>query len=96
MLLYSLVVLRYAGHGHALTTTRWPLRSWYRHKKGLSFDDMLVTLRRASLRLAIDPRVMVAPATAKSQPPRALPDALTRWSPDSRGLGALVTRGLAT
>jgi hypothetical protein len=43
MLLYSLVVLWFAGWGHR----RWqaPQRSWYRHKRWPSFVDMLATLR---------------------------------------------------
>jgi hypothetical protein len=77
MLLYSVIVLWYAEHGHALTTTRWPLRPWYRQKKGPSFDDMLVTLRRASLHLAIDERPVPDSVVAKSARRCQQPGSLT-------------------
>jgi hypothetical protein len=77
MLLYSLVVLWYAKHGHAAATTRWPVRPWYRHKMCPSFEDMLVSLRRASLRPAFDPRAVVTPAAAKSSTHRRRPGALS-------------------
>lgn len=48
MMLYSLIVLWFAGHGHRLYRVPW--RPWYPHKSGASFADMLTTLRRESLR----------------------------------------------
>ena len=50
MLLYSLVVLWYADHGHASPAANWPRRPWYPHKDVVSFEDMIATLRRATLR----------------------------------------------
>lgn len=48
MLLYSLVVLWFAEHGHALYK---PVeRPWYRQKRRPSFEDALTTLRRACLK----------------------------------------------
>jgi hypothetical protein len=43
MLLYSLIVLWFAGWGHR----HWhaPQHSWYRHKRWPAFADMLTTLR---------------------------------------------------
>jgi hypothetical protein len=49
MLLYSLVVLWYADHGHASPAANWPRRPWYPHKSVASFEDMIATLRRATL-----------------------------------------------
>ena len=48
MLLYSLIVLWFATHGHR--HVRFPYRPWYRHKREPSFADMLTTLRRQCLR----------------------------------------------
>ncbi|WP_437992090.1 IS701 family transposase [Sorangium sp. So ce145] len=48
LLLYSLVVLWFARAGHALC--RPLVRPWYRTKRQPSFADMLMTLRRESLR----------------------------------------------
>jgi hypothetical protein len=48
MLLYSLIVLWFAGEGHR--HYRAPLRPWYRRKARASFADMLATLRRASIK----------------------------------------------
>jgi SRSO17 transposase len=47
MLLYSLIVVWFARHGHR----RWhaPERPWYRSKRGPAFVDMLDTLRRETL-----------------------------------------------
>jgi SRSO17 transposase len=47
MLLYSLIVLWFAGRGHQ----RWhaPQRSWYRRKRWPAFTDMLALLRWQSL-----------------------------------------------
>jgi len=48
MLLYSLVILWFAGRGHKRLSL--PDRPWYRHKTQPSFADMLATLRRECLR----------------------------------------------
>jgi hypothetical protein len=48
MLLYSLIVLWFATHGHR--HVRFPYRPWYRQKREPSFADMLTTLRRQCLR----------------------------------------------
>lgn len=49
MLLSSLVVLWYADHGHQSPAATWPRRPWYSRKTTPSFEDMIATLRRASL-----------------------------------------------
>jgi SRSO17 transposase len=51
MLLYSLIVIWFAHHGHR----QWqaPDRPWYRSKRGPAFIDMLETLRRETLRNGI-------------------------------------------
>lgn len=51
MLLYSLIVVWFARHGHR----RWqaPDRPWYRSKRGPAFVDMLDTLRNETLRKGI-------------------------------------------
>lgn len=48
MLLYSLIVVWFAGHGHR----QWqaPDRPWYRSKRGPAFVDMLDALRSETLR----------------------------------------------
>lgn len=51
MLLYSLVVVWFAGHGHRLWQA--PHRPWYRSKRGPTFVDMLDTLRRETLRTGV-------------------------------------------
>jgi len=48
MLLYSLIVLWFAGRGHR--HYRQPDRPWYSTKRHASFADMLTTLRRESVR----------------------------------------------
>ncbi len=48
MVLYSLIVLWFAGEGHR--HLRLPERPWYRQKTEPSFADMLTTLRRQCLR----------------------------------------------
>ena len=48
MLLYSLVVLWFAQHGHR--HWRQPDCPWYLSKSAPSFADMLITLRRLSIR----------------------------------------------
>lgn len=61
MLLYSLTVLWFAQHGHALYKP--PCRPWYRHKVRPSFADMLATLRYACLR----PPVSATPANTQDR-----------------------------
>ena len=51
MLLYSLIVLWFASVGHR--HYRAPLRPWYRSKAGVSFADMLNTLRAESVRAQV-------------------------------------------
>jgi hypothetical protein len=51
MLLYSLIVLWFAGEGHHCY--RAPTRPWYPNKTRPSFADMLITLKRESLREVI-------------------------------------------
>ena len=46
LVLYSLVVLWYDSDGHE--HVRIPERPWYRHKRDVSFQDMVTTLRRLS------------------------------------------------
>lgn len=48
MILYSLIVLWFAGFGHRLYQP--PNRPWYPHKPHASFADMLATLRTAGVR----------------------------------------------
>jgi hypothetical protein len=45
---YSLVVLWHVQHGQGSRAARLPTMPWYRHKAGVTFSDMLATLRRAS------------------------------------------------
>ena len=51
MLLYSLIVVWFAQHGHRLWKA--PDRPWYQSKRGPAFVDMLDTLRRETLRTGI-------------------------------------------
>jgi hypothetical protein len=46
LVLYSLVVLWHDVDGHR--HVRFPERPWYRHKREVSFQDMVTTLRRLS------------------------------------------------
>src|SRR5690606_35082155 len=45
---YSLTVLWYVLHGQRSRAARLPTMPWYTHKAGVTFSDMLATLRRAS------------------------------------------------
>ena len=47
---YSLVVLWYAMDGQCTRAARLPVLPWYAHKAGVTFADMISTLRRASFR----------------------------------------------
>lgn len=51
MLLYSLIVIWFAQHGHCLWQA--PHRPWYRSKRGPAFVDMIDTLRSETLRTRI-------------------------------------------
>ncbi len=51
MLLYSLIVLWFARHGHRHYSA--PYRPWYAHKAGACFTDMLNTLRSESVRAQV-------------------------------------------
>lgn len=73
LLLYSLVVLWYADHGHGSSAATWPRRPWYERKQTPSFEDMVATLRRATLRPGL---------SETADGPRAsgeLEGALERW-----------------
>ena len=59
MLLYSLVVLWFVGDGHR--SYRSVHRPWYRQKQHASFADMLMTLRRESIR----ERVLLLPPVGR-------------------------------
>lgn len=45
---YTLVVLWYVKTGHRTRSARLPTMPWYTEKNGVTFSDMLATLRRAS------------------------------------------------
>jgi hypothetical protein len=45
---YTLVIVWYALHGHNSRAAKLPTLPWYTHKAGVTFSDMLATLRRAS------------------------------------------------
>jgi hypothetical protein len=68
MLLYSLIVLWFAGEGQR--HYRAPTRPWYRKKTRPSFADMLTTLKRESLREVISKHL------GSQQLPQNLLDAL--------------------
>ena len=44
---YTLLVLWFVQHAHNTDLAKPPVRPWYRHKQGLSFEDVLRTARRA-------------------------------------------------
>jgi hypothetical protein len=73
MVLYTLVVLWYADHGHATAAATWPRRPWYTRKHAPSFEDMIATLRRATLHPRFSGRVDGSPAASK------ITRALERW-----------------
>lgn len=74
MLLYSLVVLWYADHGHGSEAAIWPHRPWYRHKETASFADMVATLRRATLQTTLSRKVGEPPLSRKPS------TEIERWS----------------
>jgi DDE superfamily endonuclease len=63
MLLYSLIVLWFADHGHG----RWqaPLRAWYRSKRAPAFVDMLETLRHDTLHNTVSTWGLRGPGSRK-------------------------------
>jgi hypothetical protein len=69
-LVYDLIVLWFAEHAHAQTTTLWPVRPWYRRKSAPSFVDMLTALRRA-----LGPLCFLEPAGPTRRPANSPPTA---------------------
>jgi hypothetical protein len=72
LLVYDLVLLRFAEHAHSATSPVWSVRPWYRHKTAPSFVDML-----AALRVALGPTRFLEPARPTQQPansPTTAPD----------------------
>jgi hypothetical protein len=66
---YSLVVLWYVLHGQRSKAAKLPALPWYRHKAGVTFSDMLATLRRASWReRLLDPDASVADLRKRLRP----------------------------
>jgi hypothetical protein len=63
MLLYSLIVLWFVQHGHR--DYQQTLRPWYRHKQRPSFRDMLITLRRTSIREQVSALGLSGPGSKK-------------------------------
>jgi hypothetical protein len=63
MLLYGLIILWYARDGHS--DYQEPDRPWYTTKRRESFADMLVTLRRASVRELVSSWAPSGPGTRK-------------------------------
>ncbi|MFO0790359.1 MAG: transposase [Pirellulales bacterium] len=63
MLLYSLIVLWFADHGHRLWQA--PERPWYRSKRGPAFVDMLDILRTETLRSNIISLGLQGPGSRK-------------------------------
>lgn len=66
---YSLVVLWYQQSGHRSRAARLPTLPWYTAKAGVTFSDMLATLRRASWRERLfDPGANAAVLRKSLQP----------------------------
>jgi len=63
MLLYGLVIAWFADVGHR--SWKAPERPWYRSKRGPAFVDMLVTLRRESLRKEVSHTGLAGPGSRK-------------------------------
>jgi hypothetical protein len=63
MLLYGLVITWFADVGHRMWTA--PERPWYHSKRGPAFVDMLVTLRRESLRTEVSHTGLAGPGSRK-------------------------------
>lgn len=61
LLAHTLVVLWYALSGHRCRAARLPTMPWYTEKAGITFSDMLATLRTASWsERLLDPRANAA------------------------------------
>jgi hypothetical protein len=58
---YTLVLVWYVLHGHGSRAAKLPMMPWYTQKSGVTFSDMLATLRRASWReRLLDPAATTA------------------------------------
>jgi len=58
---YTLVLVWYVLHGHGCRAAKLPAMPWYTQKSGVTFSDMLATLRRASWReRLLDPAATTA------------------------------------
>lgn len=58
---YTLVLVWYVLHGHGSRAAKLPTMPWYTQKCGVTFSDMLATLRRASWReRLLDPAATTA------------------------------------
>jgi hypothetical protein len=69
-LVYALVVLWAAQQVHSGRPPSWPRRPWYRHKAGLSFQDLLAALRQAGPVGAPDRAPPVSTPPCPSRRPR--------------------------
>jgi hypothetical protein len=66
---YSLVVLWYARVGHRSRYARQPSMPWYASKPGVTFSDMLATIRRASWSQGLlDPHANIADLRKRIRP----------------------------
>lgn len=66
---HTLIVLWYVKHGHATRAARSPTLPWYTQKAGVTFSDMLATLRRASWqRRLFDPASSVRELRKRMRP----------------------------
>lgn len=58
---YTLVIVWFVLHGQRSSAAKLPPMPWYAHKSGVTFSDMLATLRRASWRQRLlDPAATTA------------------------------------
>jgi hypothetical protein len=68
-LVYTVLVLWFAEGAHKSSLATPPIRPWYRHKRGLSFTDVLRAAQRALVHLdVLDPARSVADLRAISSP----------------------------
>ncbi len=66
---YTLTVLWYVLHGQRCRAAKLPALPWYTHKAGVTFSDMLSTLRRASWRQRLlDPAATTADLRKRLRP----------------------------
>jgi len=66
---YTLTVLWYVLHGQRSRAANLPTLPWYTHKAGVTFSDMLATLRRASWRQRLlDPDSTLADLRKRLRP----------------------------